>query len=109
MRVRPDFTEQIKLGDLPGSLLTVRDGGVCLWMDWEQKRIMAVDVENIEDSERYWQYLASGEQGRNQKCAMKNMGDGTLRIELANLEEPNEKEVFQVFIPADMYEENFDN
>ncbi len=109
MRVRPDFTEQIKLGDLPGSLLTVRDGGVCLWMDWEQKRIMAVDIRNIENSEKYWEYLSSGEQGRSQICTMKKMGDGTLRIELTSLEDPNEKEVFQVFIPAGMYEEDFEN
>ncbi len=107
MRMRADFSGEEKVGDLPGSLITVRDGGVCLWMDWESKRIMAGSVENIEKSEEYWSYLKNGETGKQEVCRMENRGDGQLWIVLADVEEPSKREEFWLWIPGGLWEEEF--
>lgn len=99
MRMRPDFTEEEKIGDLPGSLITVRDEGVCLWMDWKQRCIMAESLENTVNAQSAWKYLEDGEQGRREQCAMEDTGDGWLRLTLTPVEEPSNRETFWLLIP----------
>lgn len=105
MRMKEDFTEEEKVGELPGSLITVREGGACLWMDWKNKCIMAGDVEKTGGSGEYWQYLRDGESGRKEKCRMEDTGDGQLYIVLEDLEEPSKKEEFWLWIPRGMWED----
>lgn len=105
MRLRPDFTEEEKIGELPGSLICVREGGACLWMDWEQKRIMAGSVENSGLSGPKWEYLENGETGRRETCTMENEGNGYLRIVLESVENPSRREEYRLMIPPSMWEE----
>ena len=107
MRMKPDFTEEEKVGELPGSLITVRDGGACLWIDWETKQIMAGSVEKMGDSKEYWEYLKNGETGRRETCRMKNMGDGYLQVVLTNADNPSEEEIFWLWLPSNMWDEEF--
>ena len=107
MRIKPDFTGEEKIGELPGSLICVRDGGACLWMDWERKHIMVSSVDNLKGSEPYWEYLGNGETGRQEVCTMKNMGDGNLRIQLEAVKEPFYQEEYWLWMPFDMWEEDF--
>ena len=107
MRMKADFTGEEKVGELPGSLITVREGGACLWMDWKNKRIMAGTVENIGESEEYWSYLKSGESGRREQCQMENTGNGQLWIVLSDVEDPAKREEFWLWIPSELWEEEF--
>lgn len=100
MRIKDDFTEEEKVGDLPGSLITVRDGGICLWMDWEKMCIMAADVENTGDPKRHWKYLADGETGRKETCRMEKEGDVWMKIVLQDVEEPFKEKVYRVLLPS---------
>lgn len=107
MGIKPDFTGEEKIGELAGSLICVREGGACLWMDWERKRIMVSSVDNLKDSEAYWEYLKNGEKGRQEVCTMKNMGNGYLRILLEAVGEPFYQEEYWLWMPFDMWEEDF--
>ncbi len=107
MRVRPDFRDEEQIGQLPGSLVCVRDGGACLFMDWEKKRIMVSSVDKLGESEAYWEYLGSEDVGRSEKCTMKNMGNGNLKITLEAVEEPFYREEYWLIPPIDMWEEDF--
>ncbi len=107
MRMKANFTGEEKVGELPGSLITVREGGACLWMDWKNKRIMAGTVENIGESEEYWSYLKSGESGRREQCQMENTGNGQLWIVLSDVEDPTKREEFWLWIPSELWEEEF--
>lgn len=106
MRMAPDFEAEEKIGELPGSLVCVRDGGACLWMDWEAKRIMVESVERMgEPGGTPYAYLANGEQGRRESCAMEKIGSGWLRIVLTDLEEPSRQEEYLLQIPEGLQEE----
>lgn len=106
MRLAEDLETEEKVGELPGSLICVRDGGACLWMDWEEKRIMAGSVEELESPEaNAYRYLEDGERGRTEECSMERMGDEWLRIVLVNLEDPSRQEEYLLQIPEEMREE----
>lgn len=104
-RVRTDFTGEEEVGKLPGDLIGIRDGGVCLFMDWEQKCIMAGALEKMGESDSYWNYLTDGETGRKQTCTMKNAGDGWLKIVLTDQESPFRQEEYWIRIPYILQEE----
>ncbi|MCI9162034.1 MAG: hypothetical protein HFG59_02075 [Lachnospiraceae bacterium] len=108
MRMAPDFENEEMVGELPGSLVCVRDGGACLWMDWERKRIMAGAVDRLgEPGYGPYTYLANGEQGRRESCTMEKTGTGWLRIVLTDLEEPSRQEEYLLQIPEGMQDEEF--
>ncbi len=109
-RMKPDFSQQEKLGDLTGSLLTVRDGGVCWQMDWEQMRILVSHIGGLQEP---YQFLSDGEQGRHDRCQMEKINDSILKIEVIPAEQEEggtetmpeayrdrEKQIFYVRIPA---------
>ena len=75
-------------------------------MDWEEKRIMAGSVEELESPEaNAYRYLEDGERGRTEECSMERMGDEWLRIVLVNLEDPSRQEEYLLQIPEEMREE----
>lgn len=106
MRMAEDLETEEKIGELPGSLICVREGGVCLWMDWEEERIMAGSVERLGSPKaNAYRYLKDGERGRTEECSMERMGDEWLRIVLTNLEDPSRQEEYLLQIPEGMREE----
>lgn len=99
MRMRADFTKEEKIGELPGSLVTVRDGGVCLWMDWQEGWIMAAAIENLGNPEGYLRYLRDGQTGRRESCQIKKQENGQMQIILTDIQDPSKKEEFVIFAP----------
>lgn len=107
MRMRADFTGEEKIGELPGSLVTVREDGTCIWMDWEEKRLMAAALENLGDPQGHWEYLENGETRGQEACHMENMGDGQLRVVLSYGEGQPQEEVYWLWLPSRLWEEDF--
>ncbi len=77
IRVKPDFTQQEKLGELEGSLIAVRDQGICWEMDWEEGRVMTEDVRRLGEG---WVALEETEKGREQSYELQEMENGQLKV-----------------------------
>lgn len=95
VRVTPDFSRQEKVGELEGSLIAVRDHGVCWQMDWEEGRIMAEEIDALDGE---WMALEDTEKGKGQKYTLQELEDGRLKVTVS---QPGQEASYYLQVPQD--------
>lgn len=93
VRVTPDFSREERLGVLKGSLVAVRDHGVCWEMDWEEGRIM---TQRIDQLDQEWEALEDREEGSGYSYRLQELEDGRLKVTVDQM-----AQAYYLYIPPD--------
>lgn len=93
VRVTPDFSREERLGALKGSLVAVRDHGVCWEMDWEEGRIMTQRIDHLDQE---WEALEDREEGSGYSYRLQELEDGRLKVTVDQM-----AQAYYLYIPPD--------